>query len=100
MISLEILRTEQNYRNLVGIWIRVSTEDQARGESQDHHEKTTRFYAESKGWDIKEIYHPEAVSGESVIGLPEPQRMLEHIKTGHITGLISFNLARLARNTR
>src|SRR5260370_19214204 len=32
----------------VGIWIRVSTEDQARGESPEHHEKRARAYAESK----------------------------------------------------
>ena len=84
----------------VGIWIRVSTEDQAKGESPEHHEKRARFYAESKGWQIKEVYHLEAVSGKTVIGLPETQRMLEHIKTGHITGLIFSKLARLARNTR
>jgi len=84
----------------VGIWIRVSTEDQARGESPEHHEKRAKFYAESKGWNVKEVYHLEAVSGKSVMGQPETQRMLEHIKTGHITGLIFSKLARLARNTR
>jgi site-specific DNA recombinase len=84
----------------VGIWIRVSTEDQAKGESPEHHEKRARFYAESKGWEVKEVYHLEAVSGKSVIGLPETQRMLQHIRTGHITGLIFSKLARLARNTR
>jgi len=84
----------------VGIWIRVSTEDQAKGESPEHHEKRARFYAESKGWQVKEVYHLEAVSGKSVIGLPEAQRMLEHVKTGRIAGLIFSKLARLARNTR
>ncbi|MHC4268021.1 MAG: recombinase family protein [Planctomycetota bacterium] len=84
----------------VGIWIRVSTEDQARGESPEHHEKRARFYAESKGWQVKEVYHLEAVSGKSVICLPETQKMLKHIKNGHITGLIFSKLARLARNTR
>ena len=34
----------------VGIWIRVSTEDHAKGESPEHHEKRARYYAESKGW--------------------------------------------------
>jgi len=84
----------------VGIWIRVSTEDQARGESPEHHEKRARYYAESKGWEIKEVYHLEAVSGKSVFGHPETQRMLGHIKSGHITGLIFSKLARLARNTK
>ncbi|TKJ35679.1 MAG: recombinase family protein [Planctomycetes bacterium B3_Pla] len=84
----------------VGIWIRVSTEDQARGESPEHHEKRAQFYAESKEWKVREVYHLEAVSGKSVMGLPETQRMLEHIKAGRITGLIFSKLARLARNTR
>ena len=84
----------------VGIWIRVSTEDQARGESPEHHEKRARHYAESKGWNIKEVYHLEAVSGKSVMEHPETQRMLKDVKAGHITGLIFSKLARLARNTR
>lgn len=84
----------------VGIWIRVSTEDQARGESPEHHEKRARYYAESKGWNIREVYHLEAVSGKAVIAHPEAQKMLGHIKSGHITGLIFSKLARLARNTK
>jgi site-specific DNA recombinase len=84
----------------VGIWIRVSTEDQARGESPEHHEKRARFYAESKDWNIREVYHLEAVSGKSVMEHPEAKRMLKDIKSGHISGLIFSKLARLARNTR
>jgi len=84
----------------VAIWIRVSTDDQAKGESPEHHEKRARYYAESKGWKIKEVYHLEAVSGKSVMQHPETQRMLSHIKSGHITGLIFSKLARLARNTK
>ena len=67
----------------VGIWIRVSTEDQARGESPEHHEKRAMFYAESKEWQVKEVYHLEAVSGKSVMEHPETKRMLAHIKSGH-----------------
>jgi len=84
----------------VGIWIRVSTEDQVRSESPEHHEKRAQYYAESKGWQVKEVYHLEAISGKSVMGHPETQKMLDHIKSGHITGLIFSKLARLARNTR
>ena len=84
----------------VGIWIRVSTEDQAHGESPEHHEKRAHYYAESKGWKVKEVYHLEAVSGKSVIEHPEAKRMINDIKNGHITGLIFSKLARLARNTR
>lgn len=84
----------------VGIWIRVSTEDQARGESPEHHEKRARAYAESKDWEVKEVYHLEAVSGKSVIDHPETKRMLHDIRTGYIQALIFSKLARLARNTR
>src|SRR5512141_825298 len=84
----------------VGIWIRVSTEDQAKGESPEHHEKRARLYAEAKGWKVEEVYHLEAVSGKSVMEHPETQRMLADARDGHITGLIFSKLARLARNTR
>src|SRR5438270_5376337 len=93
--------TKEEYSSKhVGIWIRVSTEDQAKGESPEHHEKRARDYAELKGWRVREIYHLEAVSGKSVMGQPETQRMLADIKAGHITGLIFSKLARLARNTK
>jgi site-specific DNA recombinase len=84
----------------VGIWIRVSTEDQAKGESPEHHEKRAQYYAESKGWKVKEVYHLEAVSGKSVMEHPETQRMLADIRSHKITGIIFSKLARLARNTR
>src|SRR3954469_712444 len=84
----------------VGIWIRVSTEDQAKGESPEHHEKRARLYAEAKGWNVAVVYHLEAVSGKSVMQHPEAKKMLEDIRKGHVTGLIFSKLARLARNTK
>lgn len=84
----------------VGIWLRVSTEDQARGDSPEHHERRARYYAEAKGWEVVEVYHLEGVSGKSVWSHPECQRMLAEIRSEHITGLIFSKLARLARSTR
>lgn len=83
----------------VGIWIRVSTEDQARGESPEHHERRARAYAEMKEWDVITVYHLEAVSGKSVMEHPEAVRMLRDVRKGAITGIIFSKLARLARNT-
>lgn len=83
----------------VGLWIRVSTEDQARGESPEHHEARGRMYAEAKGWTVVTIYHLEGVSGKSVMQHPEAQRMLKDVREGAISGLIFSKLARLARNT-
>ena len=85
---------------LVGIWIRVSTEDQARGDSPEHHEKRAQYYAEAKGWNVREVYRLEAVSGKSVMEHLEAKRMLADVRSGQITGLIFSKLARLARNTK
>lgn len=84
----------------VGIWVRVSTEDQVKGESPEHHERRARMYAESKGWKVKTVFNLDAVSGKSVMGHPETQRMLTEIRSGRITAIIFSKLARLARNTR
>jgi site-specific DNA recombinase len=84
----------------IGIWIRVSTEDQAKGESPEHHERRARLYAESKGWTVVTVFNLAGVSGKSVMDHPETQRMLGDIRAGRITGLIFSKLARLARNTR
>jgi site-specific DNA recombinase len=84
----------------VGIWIRVSTEEQVQGESPEHHEKRARAYAEAKGWHVAEVYRLEAVSGKSVMAHPEAQRMLADIRAGTVTGLVFSKLARLARNTK
>ena len=83
-----------------GIWIRVSTEDQVKGESPEHHERRARLYAEAKGWNVVEVYRLDAMSGKTVKEYPETKRMLADIRSGHITGLIFSKLARLARNTK
>lgn len=84
----------------VGIWIRVSTEDQARGESPKNHEHRARMYAELKNWDVIELYDLSGVSGKSVIDHPEAKRMLADVAAGKIKALIFSKLARLARNVR
>lgn len=87
-------------KKAIGIWIRVSTEDQARGESPEHHEKRARLYAEAKGWEVKVVYHLEALSGKSVMNYPQTKQMLADIREKKITGLVFSKLARLARNTK
>ena len=84
----------------VGIWIRVSTEDQARGESPRNHEHRARIYAELKNWSIVEHYDLSGVSGKTVLENPEAKRMLADVAAGKIKALIFSKLARLARNTR
>src|SRR6266568_1515859 len=84
----------------VGVWIRVSTEDQAQGESPQHHLERAKAYATAKGWTVKEVYDLAGISGKSVKDHPEARRMMDDIKRRHITGIIFSKLARLARNTK
>src|SRR6266704_542019 len=84
----------------VGVWIRVSTEDQAKGESPEHHLERAKAYAAVKGWTVKEVYDLAGISGKTVKEHAEAKRMLADIKRGHITGLIFSKLARVARNTK
>ena len=84
----------------VGIWIRVSTENQAKGESPEHHLARARTYATAKGWTVKEIYDLAGVSGKSVMENPEAKRMLSDIRNRHITGLIFSEPTRFTRNFR
>ncbi len=93
-------REDSVARRQAGIWIRVSTDDQARGDSPEHHEQRGRFYAASKGWEVVDVYNLAGVSGKSVRGHPETERMLEDVKKGRIGALIFSKLARLARNVR
>ena len=84
----------------VGIWIRVSTEDQVRGESPETHEARARMYAEMRGWIVGEVYRLDATSGKTVMGHPETGRMLADVRSGAIGALVFSKLARLARNTK
>ena len=84
----------------VGIWIRVSTEDQAQGDSPEHHEERARSYAKSRNWQVKEVYNLAGQSGKAVMENPEAKRMMKDVERGHITGLVFSKLARLSRNRR
>lgn len=91
---------EKSTKRRVGIWLRVSTEQQAKSDSPEHHHIRAKMYAEAKGWDVVEVYHLEGVSGKSVLSNSEGKRMLRDIINGHINTLIFSKIARLARNMR
>lgn len=83
----------------VGIWIRVSTEDQKKGDSPQHHLDRAKTYAKLHDYEVVEIYDLTGVSGKTVKEHPECQRMLRDIFEKRITGLIFSKIARFARNT-
>src|ERR1035437_5198362 len=84
----------------VGIWMRVSTEDQAQGDSPEQHEQRAREYAKFNDWTVVELYNLAGVFGKTVMENAVAKRMIPDVKRGHITGLIFSKLARLARNTK
>ena len=84
----------------VGLWIRVSTEDQAAGDSPAHHEARARHYAAAREWTVVEVYDLAGVSGKAVMEHPEAKRMMEDVRRGHISALMFSKLARLTRNAR
>ncbi len=84
----------------VGVWIRVSTDEQARGDSPEHHRRRAAQYAAFNDWEVLETYDLSGVSGKTVLDHPEAKRMLNDIKSRHIQGLIFSKLARLGRNVR
>jgi site-specific DNA recombinase len=84
----------------VGIWIRVSTQEQANGDSPEHHLARAKSYAEDRGWTVKEVYDLAGQSGKAVTQHPEAKRMMKDIERGHITALVFSKLARLSRNLR
>src|SRR5580698_8175529 len=84
----------------IGIWIRVSTEDQAQGDSPEHHLSRARSYAEARGWTVKEVYDLAGQSGKAVVDHPEAKRMMRDVERGLIKALVFSKLARLSRNLR
>ena len=95
--TLSPLGTES--RN-VGIWIRVSSEEQAKGDAPEHHLERAKMYAAARGWTIKEVYDLAGQSGKAVMEHPEAKRMMADVKRGHIQALLFSKLARLSRNLR
>lgn len=82
----------------VGIWIRVSSAQQAKTDSPKHHRLRARAYAESRGWTVVTEYNLEGVKGDQVDSHPEFARMLEDIRSGRINVLVFSRLARLGRS--
>jgi site-specific DNA recombinase len=83
----------------VGIWVRVSTEQQAEGDSPEHHLLRAQAYADGRGWQVIEVYQM-AAKGREVHNHPEMRRMLADVREGRIEGLIFSKLERLARKRK
>jgi len=87
-------------RKKIGIWIRVSTQMQARGQSPENHLKDAKMYAKLKKYDVVTVYDLVGVSGANVVEHSEYMRMISDVKSKRITGLVFSKLSRLTRRTK
>lgn len=68
-------------KKICGIYIRVSTEDQAReGFSLPEQESRLRTMCEYKGYEIYDVYKDEGISAKTGNYRPEFERLLNDIK--------------------
>ena len=83
---------------VVGIYPRVSTEDQSRfGFSLDEQEESLKRLCEWKGYKIYKIYREEGVSAKSM-NRPKFQEMIQDMKDGKINKILVYKLDRLTRS--
>lgn len=83
---------------VVGIYPRVSTEDQSRfGFSLDEQEESLKRLCEWKGYKIYKVYREEGVSAKSM-NRPRFQEMIQDMKDGKINKILVYKLDRLTRS--
>ena len=88
-------------KKLCGIYMRVSTEDQAReGFSLPEQKERLEAYCKFNGYRIVEYYTDAGISAKTGNHRPEYDRMLEDGKQGKINMIIALKLDRITRSTR
>ena len=94
-------------KNRVGIYIRVSTEEQARIMDGSLVSQRARLneYVEAQnrrqaGWgEVVDSYCDEARSGKDM-NRPEFQRLIADVRSGRVNLVLATELSRLSRSTR
>ena len=82
----------------VVIYIRVSTEDQARdGYGPESQERACREYCERRGWTIINIYKDEGTSGWKPVSRPQFKEMKEYIRKNKNVNVAFFDYSRIYR---
>lgn len=82
----------------VGIYCRVSTQDQAReGFSLEEQEERLKALCNYKGYEIVDTYIDPGISGKNT-NRPEYQRMMSDIKNKRINRIVCMKLDRLTRS--
>ena len=86
-------------KKIAGIYIRVSTEDQAReGFSLPEQEKRLRAMCEYKGYEIYKIYKDAGISAKTGNKRPAFEELKEDIKNKKCNTIVVLKLDRLTRS--
>lgn len=88
-------------KKIAGIYIRVSTEDQAReGFSLGEQEEKLRQLCKYKRFEIFKVYKDAGISAKDMKNRPAFQTMLEDMKNGLINYIVAYKLDRVTRSVR
>ena len=86
-------------KKIAGLYIRVSTEDQAReGFSLPEQEKRLRAMCEYKGYEIYKLYKDAGISAKTGNYRPAFEELLQDIKDKKCNTIVVLKLDRLTRS--
>ena len=86
-------------KNLCGLYLRVSTEDQAReGFSLPEQRERLETFCKFKGYEIVDYYEDAGISAKTGNYRPEFERLKEDIKSKRINTIIALKLDRITRS--
>src|SRR5690606_25171503 len=84
----------------VGIYVRVSTQEQAKeGYSIPTQIKLLEAFCDSQGWKKREVYADPGQSAKDT-NRPELKRLKKDIQKGEVDVLLVYRLDRLTRSVR
>ena len=88
-------------RKVAGIYIRVSTEDQAReGFSLGEQKEKLLQLCKFKEYEVFKVYEDAGISAKDMAHRPAFQEMLADMKKGKINYITAYKLDRLTRSVR
>lgn len=87
---------QKEEKKVAGIYIRVSTEDQAReGFSLGEQEEKLRQLCKYKNFEIFKVYKDAGISAKDMKHRPAFQEMMEDMKKGLINYIVAYKLDRI-----
>ena len=90
---------ENKVKNLCGLYLRVSTEDQAReGFSLPEQKERLETFCKFKGYKIVDYYEDAGISAKTGNYRPEFERLKKDIKSKRINTIIALKLDRITRS--